>query len=109
MVVFALMMDRELQDCLSHALLINVLEFAKDFDQKVILVGAAVANIDENFPWLKNFVDQLKMLEAAAFPQNVERWEFKIAVDLARILMQRRPQRSELAELALERIYEILL
>jgi hypothetical protein len=48
------------------------------------------------------------MLKSTALSQDIERWQFKIAVDLACILMKRASQRRKLAELALKRIYEIL-
>ena len=103
------MMNRKLQNGLSHALLVNILELTQNLDQKVILIRAAMTYINENLPRLQNHVHELEMLESTPLSQNIERWQFKIAVDLTSILVERRPKWCKLAEFALELVDEGLL
>jgi hypothetical protein len=108
MVILTLVVDGKVEYGLSHALLVDIFKLTKYLDKEVVLVRAAVANVDEYLPRLKNLVNELKMLQAAAFSQDVKGWQFKIAVYLTRILMQVRSQGCKLAEFTLQRTDEIV-
>jgi hypothetical protein len=56
MIVFSLVVDRKLKDCLSHALLVDIFELTQNLDQKVILVRAAMTYVYKDLPRLENLV-----------------------------------------------------
>ena len=91
------MMDGELQDGLCHHLLINAFELRERLEQKVVHVRAVVADIDENFPRLEDLAHELEVLETEAIFQDVVRGKLEMGIDLGDVLVERRPQRRELA------------
>jgi len=97
MIILSLMMDGELQDGLCHHLLINAFELRERLEQKVVHVRAVVADIDENFPRLEDLAHELEVLETEAIFQDVVRGKLEMGIDLGDVLVERRPQRRELA------------
>lgn len=91
------MMDGELQDGLCHHLLINAFELRERLEQEVVHVRAVVADIDENFPRLEDLAHELEVLETEAIFQDVVRGKLEMGIDLGDVLVERRPQRRELA------------
>lgn len=97
MIILALMMDGQLQDGLCHHLLIDAFELRQRLEQEVVHVGAVVADIDQNFPRLEDLAHELEVLETEAIFQDVVRGKLEMGIDLGDILVERRPQRRELA------------
>lgn len=67
------MIDGKLQNRESEDLLVNVFELLESFEQEVVHVGTVVADVDEDLPWLKHFVNKFKILESISILENIER------------------------------------